>query len=327
MKQFYYFFLLIFLFSCQKKEIHSIKGLAQGTTYSILYINDEKTIQKAQIDSILEVIDLSMSNYRENSLINKVNQGELIPIDPHFEQVFVTSKRIWKESGGLFDPSIGKIINLWGFGEKKIKNTPTQAQIDSVRMMIGMDKFFIDKSKIIHRKNEFISLNFNAIAQGYTCDVIANYLKTNKIEHFLVEVGGEMLLSGKNLVKNKAWSVGIDNPLQSPENERELIETLSLSNCGLATSGNYRKVWTDSITGKKYVHTINPKTGYPQQSNLLSATVIAPTAMEADAYATTLMTMNLEEIKDFLKDKKYLKVLLLFYNEAMPDKIERYQTL
>lgn len=312
-----------------KENIYYIKGEAQGTTYGITYIA-KAPVEKAAIDSILQVIDLSMSTYIDNSLISKINKGENLPIDPHFEKVLSASMDIYKQSNGSFDPSIGQLINIWGFGKKENHTPPTQKQIDSLLTLTGMDKVHIvttGEGVFVKKDNPNIQLNFNAIAQGYTSDVIANYFLSKQISNFIVEVGGELAIYGKNILKDKSWRIGIDNPLQKPDEDREVIATVELTDCGLATSGNYRKLWTDSISGQKYVHTINPKTGRPQPSNLLSATVIAPSAMLADGYATTLMALGgIEKAKDFLAQHKELKAVLLYSNEAHKGLIQKYVT-
>lgn len=327
----YYFYLIVSFFiiiSCQsnKETIYIIHGEAQGSTYAITYIDTKETIVKREIDSILEVIDLSMSTYRDDSIISKINANDSIIADNHFRKVLETSQNIYKESNGYFDPSIGILIDAWGFGRKEKHQVPTQQVIDSLLLYIGMDKVYIDDNNFVHKKTPYLHLNFNAIAQGYTCDVIANYFKQKGIINFIVEVGGEMVISGRNTIKNKKWTIGIDNPLQETNNKREIIETIELENVALATSGNYRKVWTDSISGKKYVHTLNPKTGYPEQSNLLSVTVIAPTAIQSDGYATTFMALGLEKSKELLNSKPELKVLFMYQNSSNKDKIitERY---
>ncbi|MDO4880742.1 MAG: FAD:protein FMN transferase [Capnocytophaga sp.] len=328
MKNLAYLSVFIFFFSCQiqeKEKQYAIHGEAQGTTYTITYIS-ENPVKKQSIDSILQVIDFSMSTYIDNSLITKINKNEHLPIDAHFKKVFLASKQIFEESDGYFDPSIGVLINAWGFGKKESHIPPTQQQIDSLLLRIGLDKITLSSEDYLEKKNKDISLNFNAIAQGYTSDVIADFLLSKQITNFIVEVGGELSIHGKNTLKNKSWVIGIDNPLQKPDEEREVIVTLNLENCGLATSGNYRKLWVDEKTGKKYVHTINPKTGYPEQSNLLSATVIAPSAMLADGYATTLMALGLEKSKQFLEKHKDLKAILLYNDEENPTIIQEYTT-
>ena len=332
MKYLYILCAAVVAVACQqmsKENVYYIRGEAQGTTYGITYIA-QKPIEKTAVDSILKVIDLSMSTYIDNSLITKINKGEHLPIDPHFEKVLSASMDIYKQSDGIFDPSIGQLINAWGFGKKENHTPPTQKQIDSLLALTGMDKVHVattPKGTFVEKDNPNIQLNFNAIAQGYTSDVIADYFLSKQITNFIVEVGGEIVIHGRNTLKGKSWTIGIDNPLQKPDEDREIVATVELTDCGLATSGNYRKLWTDSLTGQKYVHTINPKTGRPQPSNLLSATVIAPSAMLADGYATTLMALGgIEKAKDFLAQHKELKAVLLYSDEAHKDKIQRYVT-
>lgn len=332
MKYLYILCAAVVAVACQqmsKENVYYIRGEAQGTTYGITYIA-HKPIEKTAVDSILKVIDLSMSTYIDNSLITKINKGEHLPIDPHFEKVLSASMNIYSESEGVFDPSIGQLINAWGFGKKENHTPPTQKQIDSLLALTGMDKVHVattPKGTFVEKDNPNIQLNFNAIAQGYTSDVIAGYFLSKQITNFIVEVGGEIVIHGRNTLKGKSWTIGIDNPLQKPDEDREIVATVELTDCGLATSGNYRKLWTDSLTGQKYVHTLNPKTGRPQPSNLLSATVIAPSAMLADGYATTLMALGgIEKAKDFLAQHKELKAVLLYSDEAHKDKIQRYVT-
>lgn len=312
-----FFASLLLIIGCGRSSqtLKTINGLAQGSTYSITYFSENQLVEKKQIDSIIEVIDLSMSTYREESLISQINQNQPLIIDEHFKKVFLMSKKIHHQSDGFFDPSIGLLIDAWGFGKNEHHNPPNKSTIDSLLLLVGLDKINLTHEDIFQKENLYIQLNFNAIAQGYTCDVIADFLKQKNITNFIVEVGGEMVVSGKNPQKRKAWAIGIDNPLQNPDEPREIIQVLEIQG-GLATSGNYRKVWTDSLTGKKYVHTINPKTGYPEQSDLLSATVIAPTAMEADAYATALMAIGLEKSKVFLDNHPELKALLLSFDNT-----------
>ena len=332
MKYLYILCAAVVAVACQqvsKENVYYIRGEAQGTTYGITYIAHQP-VEKATVDSILKVIDLSMSTYIDNSLISKINKGEHMPIDPHFEKVLLASMDIYKQSDGIFDPSIGQLINAWGFGKKENHTPPTQKQIDSLLALTGMDKVHVattPKGTFVEKDNPNIQLNFNAIAQGYTSDVIADYFLSKHITNFIVEVGGELVIHGRNTLKGKSWTIGIDNPLQKPDEDREIVATVELTDCGLATSGNYRKLWTDSLTGQKYVHTINPKTGRPQPSNLLSATVIAPSAMLADGYATTLMALGgIEKAKNFLAQHKELKAVLLYSDEAHKDKIQRYVT-
>lgn len=332
MKYLYILCVAVMAVACQqvsKENVYYIRGEAQGTTYGITYIA-HRPVEKTAVDSILRVIDLSMSTYIDNSLISKINKGERLPIDPHFEKVLSASMDIYSESEGVFDPSIGQLINAWGFGKKENHTPPTQKQIDSLLALTGMDKIHVattPEGTFVEKDNPNIQLNFNAIAQGYTSDVIADYFLSKQITNFIVEVGGELVIHGRNTLKGKSWTIGIDNPLQKPDEDREIVATVELTDCGLATSGNYRKLWTDSLTGQKYVHTINPKTGRPQPSNLLSATVVAPSAMLADGYATTLMALGgVEPAKAFLKAHKELRAVLLYSDEAHKGQIQKYVT-
>lgn len=316
MKKILFYAMLIAVASCVSptEKIQIIRGEAQGSTYGIKYIsNNDKDLQQS-VDSILEVIDLSMSTYRPESIISKINRGERVQIDNHFENVFKASQTIWKQSNGMFDPTVGILVNAWGFGANKNQNNLTQTQIDSLKNFVGFNKVRLTDEKFIEKENPAIFFDFNAIAQGYTVDVIADFLKSKGITNFVVEVGGEIYLSGKNTIDNKKWTIGIEDPTL-PSDKRELITTVQFENQGLATSGNYRKIRTDSLTGEKFVHSINPKTGLAKQSNLLSATVITDSAMYADGYATMFMVLGTEASKAFLENHPELNVLLIYNNE------------
>ncbi|MFK8297467.1 FAD:protein FMN transferase [Capnocytophaga cynodegmi] len=316
MKKILFYAMLIAVASCVSptEKIQIIRGEAQGSTYGIKYIsNNDKDLQQS-VDSILEVIDLSMSTYRPESIISKINRGERVQIDNHFENVFKASQTIWKQSDGMFDPTVGILVNAWGFGANKNQNNLTQTQIDSLKNFVGFNKVRLTDEKFIEKENPAIFFDFNAIAQGYTVDVIADFLKSKGITNFVVEVGGEIYLSGKNTIDDKKWTIGIEDPTL-PSDKRELMTTVQFENQGLATSGNYRKIRTDSLTGEKFVHSINPKTGLAKQSNLLSATVITDSAMYADGYATMFMVLGTEASKAFLENHPELNVLLIYNNE------------
>ncbi|MFK8268044.1 FAD:protein FMN transferase [Capnocytophaga cynodegmi] len=316
MKKILFYAMLIAVASCVSptEKIQIIRGEAQGSTYGIKYIsNNDKDLQQS-VDSILEVIDLSMSTYRPESIISKINRGERVQIDNHFENVFKASQTIWKQSDGMFDPTVGILVNAWGFGANKNQNNLTQIQIDSLKNFVGFNKVQLTDEKFIEKENPAIFFDFNAIAQGYTVDVIADFLKSKGITNFVVEVGGEIYLSGKNTIDDKKWTIGIEDPTL-PSDKRELITTVQFENQGLATSGNYRKIRTDSLTGEKFVHSINPKTGLAKQRNLLSATVITDSAMYADGYATMFMVLGTEASKAFLENHPELNVLLIYNNE------------
>ena len=313
------FILTMVMVACQpsvNEKIYLIEGEAQGSTYHIKYIAERDENLKPAIDSILEVIDRSMSTYRPDSAISKINQGDtMVVVDEHFRKVFEASQQIWQESEGLFDPTVGVLVNAWGFGKQKISEAdlPTDKKIDSLRKYVGFDKVALTEKNLIKKRYTEILFDFNAIAQGYTSDVVANYLSAKGIKNYIVEIAGEMYLKGRNTVEDKSWTIGVENPLK-PLDDRDLVATIQFTNQGLATSGNYRKVWTDS-NGRKYVHSINPLTGRATQSDVLSATVVAPSTMLADGYATMFMVMGLAKSKAFLEKHPDLAVLLVYSDD------------
>lgn len=313
------FILTMVMVACQpsvNEKVYLIEGEAQGSTYHIKYVAERDENLKPAIDSILEVIDLSMSTYRPDSAISKINQGDTtVVVDEHFRKVFEASQQIWQESEGLFDPTVGVLVNAWGFGKQKISEAdlPTDKKIDSLRKYVGFDKVALTGKNLIKKRYTEILFDFNAIAQGYTSDVVANYLSARGIKNYIVEIAGEMYLKGKNTVEDKSWTIGVENPLK-PLDDRDLVATIQFTNQGLATSGNYRKVWTDS-NGRKYVHSINPLTGRATQSDVLSATVVAPSTMLADGYATMFMVMGLAKSKAFLEKHPDLAVLLVYSDD------------
>ena len=313
------FILTMVMVACQpsvNEKVYLIEGEAQGSTYHIKYIAERDENLKPAIDSILEVIDRSMSTYRSDSAISKINQGDTtVVVDEHFRKVFEASQQIWQESEGLFDPTVGVLVNAWGFGKQKISEAdlPTDKKIDSLRKYVGFDKVALTEKNLIKKRYTEILFDFNAIAQGYTSDVVANYLSARGIKNYIVEIAGEMYLKGRNTVEDKSWTIGVENPLK-PLDDRDLVATIQFTNQGLATSGNYRKVWTDS-NGRKYVHSINPLTGRATQSDVLSATVVAPSTMLADGYATMFMVMGLAKSKAFLEKHPDLAVLLVYSDD------------
>ncbi len=326
--KFYYSLILgLLLWSCQQPKEDTffiIQGEAQGSTYSIKYIAKEEMISKIQIDSLLETFDNSLSTYKPTSKIAKINAGDTtVVIDKWFTDTFEASRKIYKETNGLFDPTIGVLVNAYGFGPGHQHHNLSQHQIDSLLQYVGFSKVKMNPNQTIHKDFPQTYFDFNAIAQGYSVDVTVNFLKSKGIQNAIVEIGGELFAMGKNTIQNKNWVVGIDDPLQTPE-ERKLIATIAVENLGMATSGNYRKVITDSITGEKFVHTINPKTGKPQKGSVLSTTVLAPTCVMADGYATAFMVMTLEQGKEFLKKHPDLYVMIMYTD--VNNELQEFQT-
>ena len=304
----YLLFFFIFFYSCvnniDKQTI--LRGDIYGTTYSIVYFSKVDLQLKVKIDSIFNSIDMSMSTYNSNSLITKINNNKEVLLDDHFKYVFNTSKKIYYETGGDFDPSIGPLVNSLDFGPKT-NNIST----DSLMKLVGLDKFKIFQNKLQRPLNSF--LDFNAIAKGYSVDMISEFLTFNNITNFLVEVGGEIRSSGLNLADDRNWRVGLDTPTFDGL-QNEIYKAFNLIDKSMATSGVYRKFKIDSL-GNKYAHIIDPKTGYSSKTNILSITVIADNCIEADAYATALHLMTLDEINLFVQENDKISVFIIFKDE------------
>lgn len=300
---------LLFFTACNnKKNVIKIEGNAQGTTYHITYITEGDINYQTAIDSLLKNIDYSMSTWLPNSLISRINNNDkTVLADQYFIDVFNKSLEVSQKTDGLFDVTVGPIVNSWGFGFSK-KETINKNSIDSLLHFVGYKMVRLEGHKIIKEKPQ-IQLDFNAIAQGYSVDVLANYLESKGINNYLVELGGELKAKGKKDA-DENWKVGIDKPNEKELPERKLQAIINLNNKALATSGNYRKFYVEG--GQKFAHIINPKTGYPAKQNLLSTTVIADDCITADAYATAFMVMGLEQSKAFLEKNKELKLEVYF---------------
>lgn len=310
--------------SVSPQKTVTIHGEAQGSTYSIKYISDKEEDLKPAVDSILDAIDMSMSTYKPDSDISRINAGDsTVVVDENFRKVFLGSQKIWKESGGSYDPTIGTLVRAWGFGPDHHRIALDSSKVDSLLQYCGFDKVALTSENTIRKENKNIYFDFNSIAQGYTVDVIAGFFLGKGIRNFIVEVGGELVAHGRNTEKEKDWVIAIDDPLQGMEG-RSFIAKINLKDMGMATSGNYRKTVTDSITGEKYVHIVDPKTGFTKKGNVLSTTVLAKTCMEADAYATTFMVMDLEESKEFLKTKPDIHAFILYMDEN--NEMQKYMT-
>lgn len=297
------------------QQEYVVTGTAQGSTYALKYLAADELVRKEAIDSIFVAIDNSMSTWVPTSIISRINKGDsTVVIDDHFRKVFEASEAIYKSSKELFDPTVGSLMKLYGYGKEKQIMHLSQPQLDSVMRFIGFSKLSINDDTLSKELPE-ISIDFNAIAQGYSVDVVVDFLKSKGIKDAIVEVGGELAAIGENKLKNKNWIVGIDDPLQNPEEERKLIAKIKLKDLGMATSGNYRKVIIDTVTGEKYVHTMNPKTGKPQKGKLLSATILAADTMMADGLATAFMVMDVEQSIAYLNTHPELYAYLIYMDD------------
>lgn len=294
------------------KEKIQIMGEAQGTYYSIAYFDDLNRDLKFQIDSILDAFDQSVSVYQPQSIVSKVNRNEDVLLDDWFINNFDEAIRIAKLTDGAMDITIGPLANVWGFGTFDKPEKINSVLIDSLKQLVNYKAVSIQERHLI-KQDPRIQLNFNAIAQGNSVDVLGNYFKTLGIDNFLIDVGGELLASGEKLNGEK-WLVGIEKPTETDTDERELQETFALKNRALATSGNYRKYY--EIDDIRYAHSLDPQTGYPVRHSLLSVSVAAKTCTEADAFATAFMVMGLEKSLLFISQHPEIQAYFIYFDRV-----------
>ena len=315
----------ILFISCGRNEkgrYYTIDGTAQGTTYHIVFqpkVSSDSSFAAVRdsVNAILDRIDLSVSGYNNASVLTAYNEQGCELVDKIFLDNFLASKMMYEESHGVFDASAAPLFEMWGFGFKNGVEV-TQNMIDSVLQFVGMEHFKVDSLKakdgrdsiLITRDDPRCKLNFNAIAQGYTTDHIASKFSELGIENFLVEIGGEVYAKGVN-PKGQLWNVGIDRPIDGNNTPGANVQAVvRISGKGLVTSGDYRKFYIKD--GKKVSHSINPKTGYPVEHNLLSATVVAENATMADGYATYLMVLGFEKAKEVVEANSEIDALLIY---------------
>jgi thiamine biosynthesis lipoprotein len=304
---------LVFLNACQtkKSEYLKISGFAQGTSYHITYENSKDEDYSSEIDSILKAFDKSCSMYDPQSVISRINSNDSnVEADDWFIDVFKKSAEVNTLSGGALDITVGPLVKAWGFGTTPIAKHD-KAYIDSLLQFVGMEKVKLEGRKII-KKYPGVKLDVNAVAQGYSVDVISKFFDDKGIKNYLVEIGGEVRAKGTNS-RDKYWHVGIDKPSDGnmvPGEELQAI--IELNNKSLTTAGNYRKFFEEN--GVKYGHTIDPKTGFPARNTLLSASVIADDAVTADAWDTAFMVLGFEKSIELLKSLPGIEVYFIYSN-------------
>ena len=286
------------------------KGFIFGTVYNITYQSD-KNLEK-EIIRELDKVDASLSPFNEKSIISKINRNEEAVVDNYFYDVFNLAMQISEDTNGAFDITVAPIVNAWGFGFKS-GSSPTSQYIDSLKQFIGYKKVRINKDKHVVKQDERIMLDCSAIAKGYGSDVVARLFNAKGIKNYMIEIGGEIVASGLS-EKRLPWKIGITKPSEdSLGTSNELQTILNITDCAMATSGNYRNFYYKN--GKRYAHTIDPRTGYPIQHNILSATVIAKSCAQADAYATSFMVLGLDEAKKILERHPQLLAYLIYTNK------------
>lgn len=328
--------------SCGRHDRYiAIQGYAQGGTYSVKMnlngrngkIRRSPQELKNAIDSILEVIDTTLSGYNKGSLLSRFNAGNDIPRSPMFEDIYGRAYCYYEETGGALDVASGPLFDLWGFGFTR-DTMPTDGQVNAVLASCGMGRLkqdirsaespegYLPPASLLSDSTAMSTgdvalpkMNFNAIAQGYSCDEVASYLYRLGVKDMLIDIG-EIFCDGVN-PDGKPWKVGVDRPFDGNNDPGADLDGIWQSDggpCGIVTSGNYRKYYVRN--GRKYAHTIDPRTGYPVQHNLLSATIVAPNATDADAYATYCMVIGLEKAKEFITGRQPELAGYLIYSDA-----------
>ncbi len=293
-----------------------MRGFALGTTYNIQYVANA-SVDKVQtgIDSILNVINKSLSTYLPQSDISMINRGDTtVVVDYHFRAVFEKATEVWNATGGYFDPTVGALVNAYGFGPGKAINDLNPQQKDSLLKLTGWQKIKLNQDQTIKKESPNIYIDFNALAKGYAVDIIGDFLLKSGSLNFMVEIGGEIVAIGNSPKTNKPWKIAIDDPLQLEQ--RKFLQTISLKNEALASSGNYRKYRLDPVSGIRFVHSVNPLNGSAIKTNILSTSVKAPDCMTADAWATALMVMPLEKGKALIENDPQLEALWTVVDEG-----------
>ena len=283
------------------------EGAIFGTFYHLTYQSRESL--KADIEAELQKVDNSLSMFNAQSTLSRLNRGEQTTTDSLFQVVFRLAQQVSAATDGAFDITVAPLVNAWGFGFKN-GSLPDSAAVDSLRSLVGWQRVSLDADGMLKRDDPRIILDCSAVAKGFGVDVVANYLRARGILNYMVEIGGEIVVSGTN-PKGQPWRVGVNRPVDDPEStSTELDTVLTLTDRAMATSGNYRNYYTTE-DGRRVAHTIDPATGYPVQHNILSATVLAPTCAEADAFATSFMVMGLDRAKEVLQRHPELQVYLI----------------
>jgi thiamine biosynthesis lipoprotein len=303
--------LIAFLFKGKEgdRREYKIHGYTQGTDYSIKYFANDSLVTKYAVDSILSVIDSSMSLYKPYSLINRFNAAdEGLMLDPHFARVMRKSFVIYKDTQGKFDVTVEPLVQAWGFGAKPITKFPDSAEVKKLLGCVGMHNLSLN-GNYLKKNSPCIKVDLNGIAQGYSVDVVADYLIHKGIKAFVVEIGGELRMKGPK-PDGTSLRIGIEGPALSADAEPVIKHVISINKGAVTTAGNYRKYLQNGA--KKIAHLIDPKTGYPLDNALISVTIYAKDAITADGYDSPIMAMNIEEAIDFVNARKGIEAYIIY---------------
>lgn len=296
-----------------------LQGLAQGSYYAITYFDELNRNFQHEIDSIFHAVDMSVNLWVDCSVISKVNRNEEVTLDSIFIDNFRIAQKAARLSDGYFDPTISPIVAAWGFSYKS-GDSITPQLIDSLKQLVNYQKIRIENGKVV-KENPNMKLDFNAIAQGYTSDLIASFLESRGIKNYLVDTGGEIMARGSK-PNGQPWIVGIEKPAKNWDSEQVVQTRITLRDKGLVTSGSTRKYVERN--GRRYSHCIDPKTGYPVEHNVLSATVMAENSVWADAMASICMVMGIEKSLPLIESMDGIEVYYIFVNDQ--NELETFAT-
>lgn len=296
-----------------------LQGLAQGSYYAITYFDELNRNFQHEIDSIFHAVDMSVNLWVDSSVISKVNRNEEVTLDSIFIDNFRIAQKAARLSDGYFDPTISPIVAAWGFSYKS-GDSITPQLIDSLKQLVNYQKIRIENGKVV-KENPNMKLDFNAIAQGYTSDLIASFLESRGIKNYLVDTGGEIMARGSK-PNGQPWIVGIEKPAKNWDSEQVVQTRITLRDKGLVTSGSTRKYVERN--GRRYSHCIDPKTGYPVEHNVLSATVMAENSVWADAMASICMVMGIEKSLPLIESMDGIEVYYIFVNDQ--NELETFAT-
>ena len=296
-----------------------LQGLAQGSYYAITYFDELNRNFQHEIDSIFHAVDMSVNLWVDSSVISKVNRNEEVTLDSIFIDNFRIAQKAARLSDGYFDPTISPIVAAWGFSYKS-GDSITPQLIDSLKQLVNYQKIRIENGKVV-KENPNMKLDFNAIAQGYTSDLIASFLESRGIKNYLVDTGGEIMARGSK-PNGQPWIVGIEKPAKNWDSEQVVQTRITLRDKGLVTSGSTRKYVERN--GRRYSHCIDPKTGYPVEHNVLSATVMAENSVWADALASICMVMGMEKSLPLIESMDGVEVYYIFVNDQ--NELETFAT-
>ena len=308
--------LLILLSSCHRHEVNRkhVEGQAFGTTYSITYVipaSDKRSLPHAQIDSLLADLSHTFSIFDTNSIIYRWNKGEDVELNEDFLNVLELSKQVSAATVGAFDCTVQPLVQLWGFGKDGVRHTVSDDTLAAVRQFVGFQLIDLQGDSIL-RKDPRVQLNFNAVAKGYAVDRVSDWLVEQGYSNCLVEIGGEVAARGTK--SGKLWKVGIQVPTKTADGGRESFQSIELPDgSAVATSGNYRNYFEED--GVRYTHILDPRTGKPERTNLLSVTVLASDCATADAYATAFMVLGHDRSSEIVRQNPELEAWFIIAEE------------